>query len=59
MVRSKDCHHHCNNGRGLVEIAASPQRRGIQMGRRELIAFLSTALFTAEFFALPYQTPKP
>jgi hypothetical protein len=29
------------------------------MGRRELIAFLSTALFTAEFFALPYQTPKP
>lgn len=28
------------------------------MGRRELIAFLSTALFTAEFFALPYQTPK-
>ena len=29
------------------------------MGRRELIAFLSTALFTAEFFALPYQTPTP
>jgi hypothetical protein len=22
MVRSKDCHHHRNNGRSLVEIAA-------------------------------------